>query len=400
MPLDVKTETALFYADESLDPASNPAGDGSCAALIDPGGLSKACVQIGGYGTITTLDYTPGSRRLRFCFWEFDHSCSHAEAETRFLKALGGARAALGKDATFANVFPPEKANPPAALLNRRAASVPRATGAPEWSRIPFFEGDFTDLGKPEDRSFTPAAMQTRIQAAWDEKYLHLRVNAKEDRMDKLVTAHSGGEVWMDDCVEIFLDAGFNRTTYCQFIVNAVGETHGWDTRRTDFTKEWISRVGREKDGWWAELTLPLAALGIPNRPGTVFSMSVCRERRAGGGLELSTWTPPAGFNRPKDFGVVVLGDYADSVRNACAEIRSALAGIEPAANGLAPGSPAEESLRRYRELAQDGERLLNTRIDRNAFLEWTSGWETLTRTLNLKEVEYGIKIRQLLALD
>ena len=218
--------------------------------------------------------------------------------------------------------------------------------------------------------------------------------------MDKLVTAHSGGEVWMDDCVEIFLDAGFNRTTYCQFIVNAVGETHGWDTQRTDFTKEWISRVGREKDGWWAELTLPLAALGIPNRPGTVFSMSVCRERRAGGGLELSTWTPPAGFNRPKEFGVVVLGDYADSVRNACAEIRSALAGIEPAANGLAPGSPAEESLRRYRELAQDGERLLNTRIDRNAFLEWTSGWETLTRTLNLKEVEYGIKIRQLLALD
>jgi hypothetical protein len=64
------------------------------------------------------IAYTPGSRCLRFCLWDFDSWCSHAVAEKRFLKALDGARAELGREATFAIPFSQKKTNAPA-LPNR-----------------------------------------------------------------------------------------------------------------------------------------------------------------------------------------------------------------------------------------------------------------------------------------
>lgn len=394
LPLDVKCENALFYADESLDPASNPAGEGSCAIVIAPAGLSKANVQIGGYGTSTTLDYASHTRRLRFCFWEFDHR-GHAEAEGHFVKTRNEARDAVANDATFAVSFPPEKKKA-SNLDNRRAAKVSRVSGTPDWDRLPAFHGNFVIPGKAE----TAAPLQTRIQAAWDATNFYLRVNVQEDRMNSLVAAHSGSDVWMDDCIEVYLNPNFDRVTCCHFIVNAVGEAFGPDTHSTDPTKGWTSRVGRAGNGWWAELTLPLAAFNLSAQPGTAFPFTVCRERRAGGSLECSTWTPPCGFGRPDDFGVVVLGEYADFIKNACMTTRSALAGIDQTAHTLPTTSPVVNNAQQYRQLVEDGQRLLAATVDLKSFVEWTCRWETLTQSVTLTELEYGIRIRQLLSLD
>jgi len=79
-------DTYLYYYDTVFDPAKGE-GDGPCAALVAPDGLTGGRVVVGSYAVITTLDYRPDAGAARLGFYDFSGSTNAAADE--YLKTHG-----------------------------------------------------------------------------------------------------------------------------------------------------------------------------------------------------------------------------------------------------------------------------------------------------------------------
>ncbi|NLC55695.1 MAG: hypothetical protein GX774_02515 [Armatimonadetes bacterium] len=122
-------------------------------------------------------------------------------------------------------------------------------------------------------------------------------------------TAHDDA-LWVDDCVEVFLDPGGKGERCHVFAVNATGtraEALGPDRSWDGY---WAARTSRGPDGWRAEIRIPFTSLGISaaTPPASTWLANFCRTRRdrAGIGREATAWAPNGGmFNDPAGFGVL-----------------------------------------------------------------------------------------------
>lgn len=79
-------DTYLHYYDVVFDVAKGE-GDGPCAALVAPEGLTGGQVSVGGYAVMTTLDYRPEAGEARLAFYDFTGQ-TNADAES-YLRAHG-----------------------------------------------------------------------------------------------------------------------------------------------------------------------------------------------------------------------------------------------------------------------------------------------------------------------
>jgi len=79
-------DTYLYYYDTVFDPAKGE-GDGPCAALVAPDGLTGGEVMVGSYAVITTLSYLPEAGAARLALYDFTGSTNAAADE--YLKAHG-----------------------------------------------------------------------------------------------------------------------------------------------------------------------------------------------------------------------------------------------------------------------------------------------------------------------
>ena len=122
----------------------------------------------------------------------------------------------------------------------------------------------------------------------YDDTGLYIGFECFEDHAEgpRAEVRKRDGNVFGDDSVEVFLDANFDRLSYAQLAVNAVGSV--WDTafpRAKDGHKlrvrEWASgarAVGsRGKGRWFLEMAVPFKNLGGPPKPGAKWGANLCR---------------------------------------------------------------------------------------------------------------------------
>lgn len=173
----------------------------------------------------------------------------------------------------------------------RHAAERPRIDGRldePCW-RMATLAEPFLRLG-----GAAPAREQTSARLLSDGEALYIGFVCRESRMDRLVaqvTRHDG-TVWLDDCVEIFIDANHDHRTYHHFIVNSLAtrlDARMGESGRLDLKWDapWQAAARTDKDRWTVEVAIPFASIG--GRPD-YFGINLCREEQPNG--ELSSWAP------------------------------------------------------------------------------------------------------------
>ena len=178
------------------------------------------------------------------------------------------------------------------------------------WRRPPDIASFVTSDGK------SAPSQQTQVWVTFDSNNLYVAARCQEKLMDKLVASvrEDLGNVWSDDCIEVFVDAAHDRKGFFQVAVNSLGFKYlSLIAERAKASQvKTAATVG--KDSWCCEIAIPLTELGAM---GSDMGFNVCRERRAGGGVELSCWSPTLeGFARPDRFGDLTLGGkYLKGVR-------------------------------------------------------------------------------------
>ncbi len=183
----------------------------------------------------------------------------------------------------------------------------------------PALRGDLSDgawkgaattgrMGNADGVSPVAAATEAFVLAGPDSLYVGFACD--EPHVAKLVTETSGrdGPVYTDDCVEIILDPPRGKTWCYHFAVNVAGviwdELHLPSGKRQGYSATATARGKVHPDRWTCEVRIPFADIGGKPLPGEVWGINLCRERRAGEKLELSSWSPaPAGFATAGDCG-------------------------------------------------------------------------------------------------
>jgi len=204
---------------------------------------------------------------------------------------------------------PPMQARVPVDLSVRKQMAIPELPAAPQ------IDGDLSDAAWEAaaqtdpwmiNTGEGPAPVQTTARLGIHSGTLFVGVRADEPNVGGIVSSvtEDGGPAWNDDCVELFIDGNLDLTTSRQLVINAagavtlLGDGGAWNAPVT-------RAVSIGDDAWSAEFSLPLSSLGLT---GTDFGLNICRERRAGGGTELSCWSPTGGgFQQPRKFGVASL---------------------------------------------------------------------------------------------
>jgi hypothetical protein len=187
----------------------------------------------------------------------------------------------------------------------------------------PRLDGQLEDLwqtartGRPfsEVPSGKPAGIQTETFIGFDDQALYIAFHCQEPDMPGLVAGvrdHDGAEIWRDDCVEVFLDIGHSRATYCHFILNARGTKLDQACKGGSgptpaaayltWNPRWTAAVGTTSNGWTAEMRIPFAELGVEKNTPRQWGINLCRERRD---KLFSQLVPTRFFHAPVEFGIL-----------------------------------------------------------------------------------------------
>lgn len=165
----------------------------------------------------------------------------------------------------------------------------------------------------------------TRVEAAWDEACLRVAFECRDDdAWGSFVTRDE--PLWQQEVVELFLAAGEAvPVEYFEFEVSPTGvlfdarvaNPHGdrmgmvVDSAWNCPGIEWSAAPTGEHDDWRAELVIPWRGLGHAAAPRVLRANFYRIERPRGAAPEFSCWSPtytsPADFHRPRQFGVLDL---------------------------------------------------------------------------------------------
>ncbi|MCD6359284.1 MAG: hypothetical protein J7M38_00385, partial [Armatimonadetes bacterium] len=213
-------------------------------------------------------------------------------------------------------------------VAERPTLRVPRVKTAPKidgrvddkvWRSAPVADGFMILDGGGE-----PAPVATTARMCFDDEALYISFDCQEPDVADMVTGatEDGSRVWMDDCVEVFLDIDHDRAGYLHLGVSATG--FKWQDRKlsgswyTDWystggggevpVPKWSAAAAIGDGSWSAEMRLPFDQIGGPPRPATVWGAQFARTRRATGEEENFCWSYTEGkyYAVPERFGNVV----------------------------------------------------------------------------------------------
>lgn len=116
------------------------------------------------------------------------------------------------------------------------------------------------------------------------------------------------GDVWADDCVEVFVQPDRAGGHYFHFAVNPIGTLYDARCDAGRFDKTWDSdasvATSAGTKSWTVELAIPLAAFGARVTAGDAWRLNLCRSEKPH--AEASCWSPTGGaFHTPDAFGVI-----------------------------------------------------------------------------------------------
>lgn len=161
----------------------------------------------------------------------------------------------------------------------------------------------------------SPADPQTSALAMADANYLYVGFVCNEPHIDKLVhqITENQGSLWSDDCVEFFLDPTSSGSWVYHWIVNPNGALweglHATDRGTPPFKGASFSAAHIGTHQWSAELKIPWKDLMAIPASGQRITMNFARERKAGEGNQLSSWSPTQGsFLDPQTLAPAFIG--------------------------------------------------------------------------------------------
>ena len=179
----------------------------------------------------------------------------------------------------------------------------------PQWSKaavIPYF------LLLPTNQSPT---QPTEVRVFYTDKALYAGFDCRESQMDKIAAEMKDrdGNIWSDDCLELFIRPGAGLTPYYHLVANSLGTQYDSVYREVgvadpSYNSDWKVRTFIGKDRWQAEFEIPFSAVNAAGvRPGEVWFVNFCRGERPVS--ENSSWsTLLKRFHEPENFGKLVFG--------------------------------------------------------------------------------------------
>ena len=203
----------------------------------------------------------------------------------------------------------------------RELARGLRVVHAPRFAQAPEIDGRLDDPAWQEagvlerfvslDARAFPEA-QTTAYVGHDDEHLYVAVRCVEPLMDQVRTdARPGsGQVWTDDCVELFINPDPTGREYAQFIINAAGvlQDNLPGERAVAYGRR--AAAARGEGEWTVEAVIPFGDLDAePPAAGDIWRLNVCRSRVAG--RENSAWSPTlrsSDYHVPERFGILVFG--------------------------------------------------------------------------------------------
>jgi hypothetical protein len=158
------------------------------------------------------------------------------------------------------------------------------------------------------------SSIKGEIKLAYTDDALFIAYKAFEPSTKGLVrnVKNFDGEVWKDDCIEIFIDSQHNYKSFHQIIINSIGTVQDVFANGKNKDGSWSSKVelkAKIEPSWWAlEIKIPIAELKNTSavKPGTTWGFNVT-STRIGNASEMGQWTPTYGSTgRPERFGFLV----------------------------------------------------------------------------------------------
>ncbi len=268
---------------------------------------------------------------------------------------------------------------PPAAAQAKQVDAVAlgsglRATVCPATAAAPVLDGMLDEpcwvQGGVMDRFMAIdgtrfAEAPTTARVLHDSAGVYVAVRCAEPMMEQVQAnaVAGGGQVWTDDCVELFIDPDGDGKAYTHLIINAAGVTQDNFPGERAVTHQWRAAAARGVGFWSVEAFIPYSDLEIsPPAPGQCWRMNVCRSRLPK--REATCWCPTSsGFHVPERFGVVAFGSPLPAVTHistgldATATVQSLIVGVQN------PG-PTEAVLSGSIELLREGRTLVQAPVE------------------------------------
>lgn len=186
--------------------------------------------------------------------------------------------------------------------------------------------GGFTDSG-----SDNLAPEQVLMRLCYDQNNLYLAVTCIESNMKGLKTSaatQKDGPFWEDDSIEFFLNPNHDHQSYWQFATTAKAMQYDNCQGDSAWNSNWKAVATQDADSWMVEIALPFADLDLKTpAPGTLWGFNLCRERQAGGKLDLYNWANVQRvFNTVSRFGhlTFVAADWQPSAATVAAAVKDA----------------------------------------------------------------------------
>ncbi len=162
--------------------------------------------------------------------------------------------------------------------------------------------------GKPARNTTT-----ARILRSADTLYIACRCELAEGQQPRTEYLRRDSDVYMDECIELFIDPNITLRTYYHFVVSAAnvqrdekGDTLGSPSYNVHWDAEWKSATAVADGVWSVEMAIPLAALGLEAEQPALVGLNICRNDTTA--PEGTCWAPTfGGYHSPDRFGVVSL---------------------------------------------------------------------------------------------
>ena len=183
------------------------------------------------------------------------------------------------------------------------------------------------------------ADIQTECRVFADSNFLWFGIKCSEPEISKIKAdfKKDGKNVYLDDCVEIFLDSADKNITLHQFIINSIGTrmmTWGNQPKQPgpEYYDKWQAKSSLDKNEWTLEIRIPYETIGLKGKPESGFSMpfNIARERYADK-KELSSWSCVNGnFHRKEKYGLLVFGSLKNEAMGRIKKVRSDISAVPP----------------------------------------------------------------------
>lgn len=246
-----------------------------------------------------------------------------------------------------------------------RAESPPAIDGDSQdtcWNTAPLATG-FSILGNgfADDK-------QTAFRLCWDESALYLLIVCEEPDIGHLKTdVRDGGQAWLNDGVEIFLQPGGSGQTWQFVITAAAARTTG--AGNADFRLV-EAAVGHTQQSYTLEIAIPHELVRATPGAGDTWRGNVCRNiwTTTSGGDKFTSWAPlRRQFLEPENFGVIDFRGAPPSEEDITALTRDLnsdyrdhlLAAVRNLVAQAPEYTPVLEQARRSEELSARSRRLL-----------------------------------------